>query len=235
MAKILVLEDEINIARLVHDYLEQAGYSVLTAGNAETGLHMLRRESPDLLVLDLGLPDKDGWDLTRLIRADRKLSNLPIIMLTARVDDSDKIIGLELGADDYITKPFNPREVVARVRAVLRRFQGHTATPRPTISIGDLQLDLDAHTLHVGGQITDLTPAEFSLLTLLMQSPGHTFTRQELLEKALGYSYEGTGRTLDSHISNLRAKIEDDPGNPTYIETVHRIGYRFSRYNKEAM
>jgi two-component system alkaline phosphatase synthesis response regulator PhoP len=141
---------------------------------------------------------------------------------------------LELGADDYLTKPFNPREVVARVRAVLRRSQGQTAAARPPISIGDLELDLDAHTLHVHRKIIGLTPTEFSLLALLMENPGHTFTRQELLEKALGYSYEGTGRTLDSHISNLRTKLEDDPRNPIYIETVHRIGYRFSRHGKEA-
>jgi len=229
MTKILVIDDEANILRLVRDYLEQAGYRVLTALNAETGLHVLRCETPDLLVLDLGLPDRDGWDLTRLIRFDRQLSDTPIIMLTARVDDSDRIIGLELGADDYITKPFNPREVVARVRAVLRRTNAVKLSPSKRISMGDLSLDLGEHTLTVRGVQVNLTPTEFELLSLFMENPGHTYTREELLEKTLGYSYEGTGRTLDSHVRNLRHKIEPDPLNPIYIETVHRIGYRFTK------
>jgi DNA-binding response OmpR family regulator len=233
MIKILVIDDEAHIVRLVRDYLEQAGYRVLAASNAETGLHVLRREQPDLLVLDLGLPDRDGWDLTRLIRADRQLSGLPIIMLTARVDDSDRIIGLELGADDYITKPFNPREVVARVRAVLRRTLAGQASFSRRICIADLVLDLGEHTLTVRDETVDLTPTEFSLLALFMENPGHTYTREELLEKTLGYSYEGSGRTLDSHIRNLRQKIETDPSEPVYIQTVHRIGYRFARYAGE--
>jgi DNA-binding response OmpR family regulator len=229
MIKILVIDDEANIVRLVRDYLEQAGYHVLTAANVETGLHILRRETPDLLVLDLGLPDRDGWDLTRLVRADRQLANLPIIMLTARVDENDRIIGLELGADDYITKPFNPREVVARVRAVLRRTSAAKTTFSRRISNADLTLDLDEHSLTVRGQNVELTPTEFELLSLFMENPGHTYTREELLEKTLGYSYEGTGRTLDSHIHNLRHKIEPDPAEPVYIQTVHRIGYRFAK------
>lgn len=232
MIKILVIDDEANIVRLVRDYLEQAGYRVFTASNAESGLHILRHESIDLLVLDLGLPDRDGWDLTRQIRADRQLVGLPIIMLTARVDDSDKIIGLELGADDYITKPFNPREVVARVRAVLRRTSIEKTIFSRRISIDELTLDLGEHTLTVRGEQIELTPTEFELLTLFMENPGHTYTREELLEKTLGYSYEGTSRTLDSHIRNLRHKIEPDPAEPVYIQTVHRIGYRFSKYPK---
>jgi two-component system alkaline phosphatase synthesis response regulator PhoP len=231
MNKILVIDDEANILRLVRDYLVQAGYSVLTASNADTGLHTLRRELPDLLVLDLGLPDQDGWDLTRLIRADRQLCNLPIIMLTARVDESDRIIGLELGADDYITKPFNPREVVARVRAVLRRTGMQKSTLSQRISSGELILDFNEHSLTIQGRQVDLTPTEFELLSLFMENPGHTYTREELLEKTLGYSYEGTSRTLDSHIRNLRQKIEPDPSNPTYILTVYRIGYRFVKHN----
>jgi two-component system alkaline phosphatase synthesis response regulator PhoP len=231
MIKILVIDDETNILRLVRDYLEQAGYFVLTASNAETGLHALRRETPDLLVLDLGLPDQDGWDLTRLIRSDRQLFTLPIIMLTARVEDSDRIIGLELGADDYITKPFNPREVVARVRAVLRRTNLTSSSISRRICQGDLTLDQGAHTLAVRGEQVDLTPTEFDLLSLFMENPGHTYTREELLEKTLGYSYEGTSRTLDSHIRNLRHKIEPDPTEPTYIETVYRIGYRFRKHD----
>jgi DNA-binding response OmpR family regulator len=229
MIKILVIDDEANIVRLVRDYLEQAGYHVLTAANAETGLHILRRETPDLLVLDLGLPDRDGWDLTRLVRSDRQLANIPIIMLTARVDENDRIIGLELGADDYITKPFNPREVVARVRAVLRRTSTAKTTFSRRISNADLTLDLDEHSLTVRGRQVELTPTEFELLSLFMENPGHTYTREELLEKTLGYSYEGTGRTLDSHIHNLRHKIELDPAEPVYIQTVHRIGYRFAQ------
>ncbi len=228
METILVIDDEVNIVRLVRDYLEQAGFRVLTACNADIGLHTLRREKPDLLVLDLGLPDRDGWDLTRQIRSDRQLADLPIIMLTARVDDSDKIVGLELGADDYITKPFNPREVVARVRAVLRRMVGGRTISR-RISIADLTLDLGEHLLTVRGERVELTPTEFDLLSLFMENPGHTYTREELLEKTLGYSYEGTGRTLDTHIRNLRQKIEPDPGQPAHILTVHRIGYRFAR------
>jgi DNA-binding response OmpR family regulator len=229
MIKILVIDDDANITRLVRDYLEQAGYGVQVAHNAETGLHILRCEDPDLLVLDLGLPDRDGYDLTRLIRADRQLAELPIIMLTARVEDSDKIIGLELGADDYITKPFNPREVVARVRAVLRRMNAGKMTFSRRISTADLTLDLGEHTLTIRGEKIELTPTEFELLALFMENPGHTYTREELLEKTLGYSYEGTGRTLDSHISNLRHKIEPDPTEPIYIQTVHRIGYRFAK------
>jgi DNA-binding response OmpR family regulator len=229
MIKILVIDDESNILRLVRDYLEQAGYRVLTAANAETGLHMLRRELPDLLVLDLGLPDLDGWELTRQIRSDRQLANIPIIMLTARVDDNDKIVGLELGADDYITKPFNPREVVARVQAVLRRTSAGRTTFSRRISIADLTLDLGEHTLSIHDRQVELTPTEFELLSLFMENPGHTYTREELLEKTLGYSYEGTGRTLDTHIRNLRQKIEPDPNQPVHIQTVHRIGYRFVR------
>jgi DNA-binding response OmpR family regulator len=229
METILVIDDEANILRLVRDYLEQARYRVLTASNAETGLHMLRREMPDLLVLDLGLPDRDGWDLTRLIRSDRQLASIPLIMLTARVADSDKIIGFELGADDYITKPFNPREVVARVRAVLRRMQRADSSLSRRLTLGELTLDLGGHSLLIRGKPVELTPTEFALLALFMENLGHTYTREELLEKTLGYSYEGTGRTLDTHIMNLRQKIEPDPRHPTYIQTIHRIGYRFTK------
>jgi DNA-binding response OmpR family regulator len=230
MLKILVIDDEANILRLLKDYLQQAGYQVLTASNAENGLHCLRRESPDLLVLDLGLPDRDGWDLTRLIRSDRQLSGMPIIMLTARIEEDDKVIGLELGADDYITKPFNPREVVARVRSVLRRTQKNGLAVSTIISLGELILNLDEHRLSVHGKPVELTPTEFALLFIFMENPGHTYTREELLEKTLGYSYEGSGRTLDTHIRNLREKIEPDLSHPSYIETVHRIGYRFARF-----
>jgi len=229
METILVIDDDTNLLRLMRDYLEQAGFRALTASRAETGMHMLRRETPDLVILDLGLPDQDGWDLTRYIRADRQLANLPIIMLTARVDDNEKIVGLELGADDYVTKPFNSREVISRARAVLRRTGAKAQAIHQRFFNEDLTLDLEEHTLTVRGRQVELTPTEFELLSIFMQNPGHTYTREELLEKTLGYSYEGTGRTLDSHIRNLRHKIEPEPGQPVYIQTVHRIGYRFTR------
>lgn len=231
---ILVIEDEIEIVRLLRDYLEEAGFRVLAAYNAERGLHLLRAESPALAILDLGLPDRDGRDLTRLVRTDPALAALPIIMLTARVAESERIVGLELGADDYIVKPFNPREVVARVRAVLRRSAGAGPGVARRLSIGDLTLDPEGHALTVRGDPVELTPTEFALLELLMENPGHTYTREELLEKTLGYAYEGTGRTLDTHILNLRRKIEPDPRRPEYIQTVHRIGYRMAKSGGKA-
>ena len=227
MARILVVDDDREIVRLVKSYLERAGYNVLSAYNGEGALHILRREHPDLLVLDLMLPDRDGWDLTRLIRSDKNLADIPIIMLTARVDDSDKIVGLEIGADDYITKPFNPREVVARVRALLRRSQRGTSLPvQQTLQVGWLLLDLGRRELMVNGEPVELTPSEFELIRVLMENPGYAFTRDELLEKSLGYSYEGLGRTLDSHIKNLRRKIEPDPRSPVYIQTIYGVGYK---------
>jgi DNA-binding response OmpR family regulator len=227
MARILVVDDDHEIVRLVRAYLEKAGFNVITAFDGETALHTLRREQPDLLVLDLMLPDRDGWDLTRLIRKDNLLSGTPIIMLTARVEDSDKIVGLEIGADDYITKPFNPREVVARVRALLRRSQpGSGNANSQVMQTGALLLDTGRRELLVNGEPVELTPSEFELLRLLMESPGFAFTRDELLEKALGYAYEGMGRSLDSHIKNLRRKIEPDPKNPTYIQTIYGVGYK---------
>lgn len=224
--QILVVDDDKTIVKIVRGYLEQAGYGVLTAYDGETAVHTLRREAIDLLILDLMLPDRDGWDITCYIRGDARLAAMPIIMLTARVDDTDKIVGLELGADDYVTKPFNPREVVARVRALLRRTQlRQTAVPE-RLNVGELCLDVGQRTLQVMGRNIDLTPTEFNLLKILMENPGHTYSREALLEKALGYGYEGFGRTLDTHIRNLRRKIEPDPQNPTYIQTVYSIGYR---------
>lgn len=223
--RILVVDDDKQIVRLVRSYLEQAGYHVLTAHNGEMALHTIRRERPDLIVLDLMLPDRDGWEITRIVRSDPNLAALPIIMLTARIEDTDKIIGLELGADDYITKPFNPREVVARVRAVLRRAAGNATQPQ-VLQVGGLVMDLDRHEVTRDGKPIELTPTEFDLLKVLMQNPGHAFTRLELIEKGLGYAYAGLERTVDSHIKNLRKKIEPDPGTPTYIETVYGVGYR---------
>lgn len=227
MPRILVVDDDREIVRLVKSYLERAGYTVISAYNGESALHILRRENPDLLVLDLMLPDRDGWDLTRLIRKDSTLADIPIIMLTARVEDSDKIVGLEIGADDYITKPFNPREVVARIRALLRRSQrGGTPSLPQTLQVGWLLLDLGRRELMVDGDPVELTPSEFELIRVLMESPGYAFTRDELMEKALGYAYEGMGRTLDSHIKNLRRKIEPDPKEPVYIQTIYGVGYK---------
>ncbi|MEJ2560525.1 MAG: response regulator transcription factor, partial [Anaerolineae bacterium] len=190
-------------------------------------LHSLRRDRPDLVVLDLMLPDRDGWDITRLVRRDTVLAKTPIIMLTARVGDADKIVGLELGADDYVTKPFNPREVVARVRSVLRRSQpGEGLGQQRVLQLAGLLIDLDRHEVLSDGQPVELTPTEFDLLRALMENPGYAFTRMELIEQGLGYEYEGLERTLDSHIKNLRRKIEPDPKKPTYIQTVYGVGYR---------
>jgi two-component system alkaline phosphatase synthesis response regulator PhoP len=225
--RILVVDDDKEIVRLVGAYLEQAGFQVLTAYDGEAALHSLRRDRPDLVVLDLMLPDRDGWDITRIVRGDTALAHTPIIMLTARVEDTDKIVGLELGADDYITKPFNPREVVARVRSVLRRSQaGEAANPQRILQMASLLMDLDRHEVMLDGQPVELTPTEFDLLRTLMENPGYAFTRMELIEQGLGYEYEGLERTLDSHVKNLRRKIEPDAKRPSYIQTVYGVGYR---------
>lgn len=228
--RILVVDDDPEIVRLVQGYLRQAGYEVLAAANGEAALHALRRERPDLLVLDLMLPDRDGWEITRTIRSDEMLKATPIIMLTARIDDTDKIIGLEMGADDYVTKPFNPRELVARVRAQLRRLKlDISSSARATIlQVSDLKLDSGRREAWVNNHLIDLTPTEFDLLKLLMENPGYAFTRDELIEQGLGYAYVGVGRTLDSHIKNLRRKIEPDPRKPKYIQTVYGIGYKLT-------
>ncbi len=225
MPRILVVDDDIKIVRLVRAYLEQAGYQVLTAHDGNAAMLLIRQERPDLVVLDLMMPGRDGWDVTRIVRGDESLAAIPIIMLTARVEDTDKILGLELGADDYITKPFNPREVVARVRAVLRRTSGGPL-PSRVLQHGNLIVDVDRHEVLVDGRPVDLTHTEFELLRAFVANPGRAFTRLELIEEGLGYSYEGLERTIDSHIKNLRRKIEPDPSNPTYIQTVYGVGYR---------
>jgi two-component system alkaline phosphatase synthesis response regulator PhoP len=221
--RILVVDDDREVVRLMRAYLEQAGYEVLVAYDGETAIHNLRRERPDLLLLDLMLPDRDGYDITRLVRADATLAALPIIMLTARVDDTDKIVGLEMGADDYVTKPYNPREVVARVRARLRK----PGSTRPQIlQLGSLQMDIGRHEVTVNDQTISLTASEFDLLRVMMDQAGYVFTRSELISQGLGADYEGLDRTLDSHIRNLRQKIEPNPKQPTFIQTVHGVGYR---------
>ena len=223
--RILVVDDDREIVRLVRAYLEQAGFAVYVAYDGETALHAVRRERPDLIVLDLMLPDRDGWEITRLVRSEPALASTPIVMLTARVEDTDKIVGLELGADDYVTKPFNPQVVVARVRAVLRRATAEPLPPR-VLRVRELTIDLDRHEASVTDRSVDLTATEFEFLRALMEYPNHAFTRLELIERALGYEYEGLERTVDSHIKNLRRKIEPNPKKPTYIETVYGVGYR---------
>jgi two-component system alkaline phosphatase synthesis response regulator PhoP len=223
--KILVVDDDKDVVRLMRAYLERAGYDVLVAYDGETAVHNLRREKPDLMLLDLMLPDRDGYDITRLVRNDKALAHIPIIMLTARVDDTDKIIGLELGADDYVTKPYNPREVVARVRARLRNQ--HALIPN-ILRVGGLEMDIDRHKVEVDGRSIALTPTEFNLLQVLMQQEGIVFTRAELIRRGMGLDYEGLERTLDSHLRNLRQKIEPNHHEPTYIHTVYGVGYRLA-------
>jgi len=227
MDRILVVDDDRDIVRLVRSYLEKAGYEILTAYDGESALRILKGERPQLLILDLMLPDKDGWDVARLVRADDKIAATPIIMLTARVEDNDKIVGLEIGADDYITKPFNPREVVARVRALLRRAQLQQETQAPLrLQVGDLILDVGKRELRLNNALINLTPSEFEIVKVLMQNPGFVITRDELAEKALGYGSSTAGRTLDSHIKNLRRKIDHPEIDDSFIQTVHGIGYR---------
>jgi two-component system alkaline phosphatase synthesis response regulator PhoP len=225
--RILVVDDDREIVRLVRSYLEKSNYEVLVAYDGETALHILRRERPDLVLLDLMLPGRDGNDVTRVVRGDGSLAAMPIIMLTARVEDHERILGLELGADDYVGKPFNPREVVARVRAVLRRVHGEP-DPGRVIHVGEVAIHLDAHLIEVGGQPVHLTPTEFALLRALAEHPGRALTRLELIEKGLGYSYEGVERTVDSHIKNLRRKLGDVCESAQLVETVFGVGYRLA-------
>ncbi len=225
--RILVVDDDRQIVRLIRSYLEQNGYETLAAYEGNEALHLIRAEKPDLVVLDLMLPGVDGWEITRIVRGDPAISALPIIMLTARVEDTDRIVGLEMGADDYIPKPFNPREVVARVRAVLRRAQGDIH-PANIFQVGPIRLDDDRHVAWVEDRALDLTPTEFDLLKLLMRYPERAFTRMEMIDQALGYAYEGMERTIDSHIKNLRKKLGIPRGEPGYIETVYGVGYRLA-------
>ncbi len=224
---ILIVDDDREIVRLLRSYLQRERYAVSVAYDGESALHSLRRESPQLMLLDLMLPDRDGWEITRTVRGDEKLADTLIIMLTARVEDTDKIVGLELGADDYVTKPFNPREVVARMRALLRRSQ-RTTPPMTALVVGDLRMDVERRDVQVRNTAVELTPTEFSLLQTLMESPGYVFTRTELMDKALGYDYDGVDRMLDSHIKNLRRKIEVDSHKPKLIQTVYGVGYRLA-------
>ncbi len=222
---VLVVDDEVQIRKVVEEYLKRGNFRVASAGDGLTALAVFRREKPDFVILDLNLPKLDGLDVARAIRGE---SNVPIIMLTARVEETDRLIGLELGADDYIVKPFSPREVVARVKAVLRR-SGQAPTASARIIADDLDIDPEAHSVRRAGQPVELTPTEFSLLLRMASTPGRVFTRLQLLEDALGQAYEGYERTIDAHIKNLRAKLEPDPRKPRYIETVFGVGYRFHK------
>jgi len=222
--KILVVDDEQHLVATIRDYLEDSGMTVLVANNGRDALFTARHEAPDLIIMDLMMPDMDGWEATRLIRRE---SSVPIIMLTARVDDMDKIAGLEMGADDYLTKPFNPRELVARVRAVLRRVHGESDDP--VLRVGDLTLNPVTYEVTHRGQPLDLTRSEFDLLAALMDSPGRVFTRMELLDHIHGEAFAGYERTIDVHVKNLRNKLEDDPRQPRLIETVYGVGYRLVR------
>jgi DNA-binding response OmpR family regulator len=229
MSTILIIEDEPELVKVLGSYLEQAGFKVLTALRGDSGLSTWEHKHPDLVILDLNLPGLDGLDVAREIR---RKGNTPIIMLTARVEEMDQLIGLELGADDYITKPFSPRVVLARVRALLRRSMSSPVATQ-VLRVEDLEINLDAHTVTRASEMIVLTPTEFSLLATLAAQPGRAFTRLQLLEAALGNAYEGYERTIDAHIKNLRAKIEPDPKKPHYIETVFGIGYRFRKeFNK---
>ncbi len=225
MSTILIIEDEPELVKVLRSYLEQAGFNVLTAYRGDSGLSTWEHKHPDLVILDLNLPGLDGLDVAREIR---RKGNTPIIMLTARVEEMDQLIGLELGADDYIPKPFSPRVVLARVRALLRRSMSSPVASQ-VLRVANLEINLDAHTVTRACELIDLTPTEFNLLATLAAQPGRAFTRLQLLEAGLGNAYEGYERTIDAHIKNLRAKIEPDPKKPRYIETVFGIGYRFHK------
>ncbi len=225
MATILIIEDESELVKVLRSYLEQAGFTVFSSGRGDMGLSLWEQKRPDLVLLDLNLPGMDGLDVAREIR---RKGDTPIIMLTARVEETDELVGLELGADDYIAKPFSPRLVVARVRALLRRSEVPQSAP-DMLRAADLEIDLQGHTLQRGGEPIDLTPTEFNLLETLAREPGRVFNRLQLLEATQGSAYEGYERTIDAHIKNLRSKLEPDPKNPKYIETVFGVGYRFRR------
>jgi DNA-binding response OmpR family regulator len=221
--RVLVVDDEERIVSIVRAYLEKEGYRVLTARDGQEALTVFQRERPNLVILDLMLPTVSGWDVCRELR---RTSDVPVLMLTARDDDTDKIVGLEIGADDYITKPFNPKELVARVHAVLRRTR--PAAPANVLSRGDLVIDVARHEVRRSGEVVSLTPTEFSLLEALAGSPGRVYSRLQLLERVQGEAYEGYERAIDSHIKNLRQKLEVDPRRPHFVLTVFGLGYKFA-------
>lgn len=225
MPTILIIEDEQELVHVLQSYLEKENFQVLTAYRGDVGYKLWKQEKPDLVLLDLNLPGMSGLEIARSIR---EKDQTPIIMITARVEEADQVIGLEIGADDYITKPFSPRVVVAKIQALLRRVQAQKG-PRQHIRWGDIVMEKEAHTVSKSGQMIDLTPTEFDLLWTLIAQPGRAFSRKQLLEATQNVAYEGYERTIDTHIKNLRSKIEPDPHNPTYIETVFGVGYRANR------
>jgi DNA-binding response OmpR family regulator len=224
MTKVLVVEDEMKIARLVRDYLEHAGFEVLVAADGGSAISSARGSRPDLVILDLGLPGQDGLDVARELR---RTSNVPIVILTARGEESDRIVGLEIGADDYVVKPFSPKELVARIRAVLRRAASAEAPPE-VMRIGDIELDVPRMRVRRAGRPVDLTPTEFQLLSTLVRQPGRVFTRSQLLDAIHGVAFETYERAIDAHVKNIRKKLEPEPGLPRYLRTVHGVGYRFT-------
>jgi DNA-binding response OmpR family regulator len=224
MTTVLVVEDELEIARVVRDYLHDAGFEVIVVGDGDSAVASVRGAKPDLMVLDLGLPGRDGLDVAR---EARRWSTTPIVMLTARGDEADRIVGLELGADDYVVKPFSPKELVARVRAVLRRTRT-AQRPDEMIRVGDLEIDVAKMRVARDGASIDLTPTEFDLLATLAREPGRVFTRSQLLDAIHGVVVETYERAIDAHVKNLRRKLEPTPGNPRYVLTVHGVGYRFA-------
>jgi DNA-binding response OmpR family regulator len=224
VSTILVVDDEPQIVQLARDYLGHAGFDVLTAADGPSALAVARTRQPDLIVLDLGLPRLDGLDVARALRRD---SAVPIIILTARSDEADKLVGLELGADDYLSKPFSPRELVARVRAVLRRVGGDLAHA-DVVRVGDVELDVPRLRVTVAGRRVELTPTEFQLLLTLARQPGRVLTRGQLLDAIHGVAFESFERAIDAHVKNIRRKIEDEPRAPRYVETVFGVGYRFA-------
>jgi len=221
--KILVVDDEPQIVKVLKAYLEKAGYRVLTAYEGNSALAVFQSEKPDFVILDLNLPGMDGLDLCKSIRRD---SNVPILMLTARVEEADRLIGLELGADDYVIKPFSPREVVARVRTIFRRTTTETLKP-DTIKAGNLVIDVQQHTVHLANRPIDLTPTEFDILVTLASQPKRVLSRMQIMEQAQGTAFEGYERTIDAHIKNIRIKMEPNPKKPIYIKTVFGLGYKF--------
>jgi len=224
MQKILVVDDEMKLVRLVKAYLQESGYQVVTAYNGTQALIQFEREEPDLIVLDWMMPEMDGLEVARRIR---QTSSVPIIMLTAKVEETDRVVGLELGADDYVAKPFSPRELVARVRAVLRR--GTHAPAVSKLEFGQLVIDVDGHQATMSNQVVDLTPSEFSLLRTMAEQPGRAFTRRQLMEAITESGYATVERAIDTHIKNLRRKIESDPTQPNFVHTVRGVGYKFQQ------
>ena len=224
MKTILVVDDELKITRLLRDYLQKAGFRVVTAADGPGALSVARSEQPDMIVLDLGLPGIDGLDVTRALR---RSSDVPIIMLTARAEEADRIVGLEMGADDYLIKPFSPKELVARVRAVLRRVDASVEAP-DLVRAGDLEIDTTKRSVTVGGRPVELTPTEFELLLYLARSPGRVYTRSQLLDALHGVAFESYERAIDAHVKNLRKKLEPDPAHPKYLLTVYGVGYKYA-------